>query len=214
MEDTQQTIWAHVTSGQGPAECQLLVARIVQVMTQQAQEAGASLEVLELYPGQARDQWVSALVALTGPPESLAWVSGWEGTIQWICKSPLRPEHKRKNWFAGVQLLRAPQAQQLSMQDVRVDVMRASGAGGQHVNRAESAVRVTHLPTGLTAQCQQERSQHMNRKMALAALAQRLQERAQEQVSQVERQRWMQHHVLERGRAARVFEGTSWRLRR
>ena len=93
---------------------------------------------------------------------------------------------------------------------MRIETLRASGPGGQHVNRTESAVRVTHLPTGLSAMAQEERSQHLNRRLALARLAALFAERADKQVRAAEDQRWRQHTQLERGNAVRVYRGTDW----
>jgi peptide chain release factor len=83
--------------------------------------------------------------------------------------------------------------------------MRASGPGGQHVNRTESAVRVTHLPTGLQASASEERSQHRNRKLALARLGAKLEGLKDQQQGEAGRRRWRAHHALERGNPAHVF---------
>ena len=84
------------------------------------------------------------------------------------------PHHKRKNWFVGIDVLEPVDETGFNVKEVRWDTMRASGPGGQHVNRTESAVRVTHLPTGVRATAMEERSQHRNRKLALARLKKKL----------------------------------------
>ena len=93
---------------------------------------------------------------------------------------------------------------------MRIETLRASGPGGQHVNRTESAVRVTHLPTGLSALAQEERSQHLNRRLALARLAHRFDERAETQTRAAETTRWRQHTQLIRGNPVRVYRGADW----
>ena len=89
--------------------------------------------------------------------------------------------------------------------ELRWETMRASGPGGQHVNRTESAVRVSHVPTGVQATAAEERSQHRNRKLALARLAEKLEELNAARTAAAQEERWRAHRKLERGNAMRVF---------
>ena len=133
------------------------------------------------------------------------FVTAWRGTVQWIARSPFRPEHKRKNWFVGIQVLEPPAAAPFDPRDVRFETMRASGPGGQHFNRTESAVRVTHAPTGLQASASEERSQHRNKALAVARLARKLEDLKEQQLGESERSRWRAHQALERGNPVKVF---------
>jgi len=85
--------------------------------------------------------------------------------------------------------------------------MRTSSPGGQHVNRTESAVRITHVPTGTVALAREERSQHRNRSLALARLAATLDGRERKAGRAAERERWSRHDALERGNPIRVYVG-------
>lgn len=85
--------------------------------------------------------------------------------------------------------------------------MRASGAGGQHVNTTDSAVRVTHLPTGITAFAQEERSQHMNKTLAISRLSAILKAKELEGQRQKDREKRSLHKDLERGNPVRIFHG-------
>jgi peptide chain release factor len=115
---------------------------------------------------------LSALLSLTGDGAA-ALCSSWEGTLQWMCPSPLRKGWGRKNWFVAASLLAPPEpSSPLRRGEVRFEPMKASRPGGLHVNKAESAVRATHLPTGPSCVAREERSQHRNKEMALARLAQ------------------------------------------
>ena len=110
-----------------------------------------------------------------------AFARPWIGAIQWVAQSPVRPHHKRKNWFIGVFELPAPPEapKALAAQDVRFEAFRAGGPGGQHQNTTESAVRATHIASGLSVVAREERSQHRNKALALERIAAllRLQER-------------------------------------
>lgn len=90
--------------------------------------------------------------------------------------SPFDASKRRHTSFARVEVLPEIEEGEVAIDpdDLKVDTLRSSGAGGQHVNKTESAVRITHLPTGITVMCQNERSQHKNRKMALSMLKAKL----------------------------------------
>jgi peptide chain release factor len=210
-----ERIWMQITSGRGPAECQLAVAKLADVLVREAQAAGLACEVLEAVAGDVRGALLSALLSLEGEG-GRTFAARSQGSVQWICPSPVRPTHKRKNWFVGVDVLAPPEAGQgeVKASDVVFEAMRASGPGGQHVNKTESAVRATHKPTGLVVVAREERSQAMNRKLALARLAALMAEGAATAKAGADRERWAQHDALERGAPVRTFKGPEFREQR
>ncbi|MGJ5816397.1 peptide chain release factor H [Paludibaculum fermentans] len=204
MTHNPSHVWLQVSAGQGPAECAWAVVKTLETMQAEAQAAGLQWNLVELEAGPQPGTASSALVALTGEGID-AFTSAWCGTIQWIAKSPFRPAHKRRNWFVAIEALPSVEESTLDPKDVRWETMRASGPGGQHVNRTESAVRVTHLPTGLQAVSANERSQHRNRQLALARLSAKLSALQAERLSRATQQRWQAHQNIERGNPIRVF---------
>jgi peptide chain release factor len=211
MKDTSYC-WLQVTSGQGPEECALAAYHIVQRIMQESQRQGLAFALIEPVLGPMRDTYLSALVSITGEGSRI-FATGWEGTIQWICQSPYRPAHKRKNWFAGVDIFTPPDEKQsaLMQRDVIFETMRASGPGGQHVNTTDSAVRAIHKPTGIAVVAREERSQHMNKKLALAKLANLLNKQHMLHHAQIEKTKWQKHKELERGKPVKIFIGKEFR---
>ena len=134
-------------------------------------------------------------------------------TTQCICQSPFRPHHRRKNWFVGVKAVPLPKRIIFAMQDVRIETFRASGPGGQHVNTTDSAVRATHLSTGLTACARDERSQTANRKRALERLSILVARKEESIAKAATQQRWNSHNELERGNPVRIYEGEKLKRR-
>lgn len=201
-------VWMQITSGRGPVECQLAVAHLVRVVRAEAAVAGVAAEVLDVREGAVRSGYLSALLRLEGDGVA-AFAARYAGSVQWVCPSPIRPRHRRKNWFIGVDVFAVPQATSTTLKpaDVVFEAMRAGGAGGQHVNKTESAVRATHRPSGLVVTAREERSQHQNRRLALARLADLLAAGAQAQRASQDAQLWAQHDTLERGRAVATFIG-------
>lgn len=205
--------WLQITSGQGPDECAWVVARVLEQIEAEAKQDGLQLRVLEAQAGGQPLTLKSVLVALEGDRVD-SFCGTWQGTIQWIGTSLFRPHHKRRNWFVGVGVFSPPEDSSWNLQDLRIECMRSSGPGGQHTNKTSSAVRVTHIPTGTTAIAQEERSQHMNRKLALSRLENSLQQTDQQTQQQQQKERWVCHITLERGNPIRVYAGKSFKRRR
>ncbi len=199
----------HITAGQGPAECEWVVGKLAAAFCKEALKVGVTCEPLEPLAGPC----ASVVLRVSGAGVD-AFVAARTGTVRWVGTSTLRPAHKRKNWFVGVSLVTGEDdTPELADKDITYQSMRASGPGGQHVNKTESAVRATHVPTGLTAVSQEQRSQQVNRKVARLKLALLLHERRAQMVAEGKTARWAEHHALERGNAVRTYEGVSFRLR-
>lgn len=203
------TLWLQLSSGRGPAECEWVVGQLAPRLSRDLAVHGLTVEEIARTAGEHGGDAKSILLRVSGP-ESSARVQSWLGTIQWIGASPYRPHHGRKNWFVSIAAFAEPAADHWQTTEVRVDTLRASGPGGQHVNRTESAIRVTHLPTGLSAIAQEERSQHLNRRLALARLANLFAERAETKTLEDNTTRWRQHTQLIRGNPVRVYRGKEW----
>lgn len=205
-------ILLQITSGRGPAECCWVVKRLAVALCSDAQAQGIAAEIIESENGPEKETLLSALIHLDGQNLS-NFCAGFEGTVQWIGTSPFRPGHKRRNWFAGVQHVALPQPVSFLEHDIRIETMKGSGPGGQHVNTTESAVRAIHIPSGLMTIARDERSQTANRKRALERLAVLLARRRERELAKAEQRRWEAHNELVRGNPIRVYEGPDFRLR-
>lgn len=198
----------HLSSGQGPKECEWVVSALAATFCREAAATGTECRVLEPVSGPAS----SLLLSVSGPGAE-AFALARTGTIRWIGASPFRPTHKRRNWFVGVsRLADAEDSAGLRDADIRYQAMRASGPGGQHVNKTDSAVRATHLPTGLSAFSQDQRSQFANRKLARLKLALLLSEQREREETKGRKAAWNRHRDLERGNAVRTYRSADFRL--
>ncbi|MDR0475610.1 MAG: peptide chain release factor H [Treponema sp.] len=204
-----ETIWISISAGSGPEECAHAASLTVQVFLEELQNRNIKTIVLESETSRIKGNIRSALIAIEGN-EIKSVIRSWVGIIQWVWQSAYRPHHKRKNWFMSVKPHFAPEnGEGFSVSDVRFETARAGGPGGQYVNKTESAVRAVHIPTGKSVVASGERSQLMNKKLALARLATLLtdEEAAKEQQSRSKLRH--SHWELERGNPIRVYDGDS-----
>lgn len=193
----------HLTSGNGPEECRWVVAQLATAFGREAKDAGLSCGLVESYDGLP-----SALLLRVSGEDVSAFAAARVGTILWTGDSPFRPNHKRRNWFVGVSVVPEAEATaDLRDDDIDFQAMRASGPGGQHVNKTDSAVRATHRPTGLVATAQEQRSQHANRKLAKLKLAMLLEERRTQSQARGRHAEWARHNQLERGNPVKTYTG-------
>jgi len=207
MNKRQCDVWLHITAGQGPVECTWAVAKILEKLLQEANDTGVEAKTLEVEAGPEPGTVRSALISLSGGPAVSDFTRSWRGTVQWIERSRFRPQCKRKNWFVSIDAIEPVEEAGFDLRSIRWETMRASGPGGQHVNRTESAVRLTHLPSGIQVTASEERSQHRNRALALARLAKRIADANAEQHSKERERRWRAHQELVRGNPVQVFRG-------
>jgi len=200
-----------LTSGRGPAECRIAVRKASSALAAQAASLGLETDCVE---GQNPDGHgpASAVVVVHGD-SAATFARPWIGAIQWIAQSPIRPHHKRKNWFIGVfelpPLPDAPKA--LAVGDVRFEAFRAGGPGGQHQNKTESAVRATHVASGLSVVVREERSQHRNKALALERIAALLRFRDELEAITARNEAHAVHDRLERGQPVKRFKGAAFR---
>ncbi len=166
-----------VTAGSGGTEAQDWAEMLLRMYLRWAEARGFEAEVIEVSAGEVAGI-KSATVNARGD-YAYGWLRTETGIHRLVRKSPFDSGNRRHTSFAAVFV--APEINdeieiEINPADLRVDVYRASGAGGQHVNKTESAVRLTHLPTGVVVQCQNDRSQHKNKDMAMRQLKAKLYE--------------------------------------
>ena len=195
-----------ITAGQGPVECCRAVALTLKQFYKEAKSSNVSTTTLYIERGEMKETIKSVVIKVSGL-QLYNFLENWIGTIHWISKSNYRINHKRKNWYIGIQEINQYSKIALNEKEVRFQTMRSSGAGGQHVNKVNSGVRAIHLPTKIQAVAMDNRSQHINRKIALERLKKKVEEKNLENITKDIQSKWSNHTKIERGNPIRSFEG-------
>ncbi len=205
-----ETKLVHITTAKGPLECQLAAGKILGVLLADLRQKGLQAETVDRVTGAESGTILSATVRVSGNAVREA-IQSWLGTIQWIQKSPYRPNHGRKNWFVGIFEVDPAKTIDWNENEIVYQSVRSSGSGGQHVNKVSSAVRAIHQPTGIMVFVQESRSQLQNKKIARERIREKLEKVQNEKLLEVVNQTWSQHHELERGNPVRTFTGMDFK---
>ncbi|WP_127501825.1 peptide chain release factor-like protein [Actinoplanes solisilvae] len=194
------TTYLLLSSGRGPRECEWAVAEIAKKL-----EAATRTARLETVPGEHPGTFRSILFEIEDDEVARTWT----GTLCWQAPSPYRSGIGRKNWYVTAQpCTLETESPAFDEDDVDMVPIRTGGPGGQHRNKASTAVRATHRPSGLVVVVDTERQLSLNRKIALRLLRERLESAGVAAERDAITARWRVHDDLVRGNPARTFRAS------
>ncbi|GIJ28544.1 peptide chain release factor H [Micromonospora qiuiae] len=193
-----------LSAGRGPEECAWAVARLLRRLETDATRRRLTTHRVDTVPGDRPGTFRSAVVEIHGAGAE-AFAATWTGTLCWQAPSPYRTGAGRKNWYVTARPCRLETAiTPFRESDVEIVARRTGGPGGQHRNKASTAVRATHRPSGTVVVVDTERQFSLNRRIALQLLRQRIAQGDEATSREAGTARWRLHDQLVRGNPTRV----------
>ena len=199
-----------ITSGRGPLECQWVVAKVLKVFLEEIKAHKIDYEIIHREKGDENLTLKSVTILLKGKNVS-EFLKSWLGSICWIGKSTFRKLHKRSNWFIGAFELEGLEKIDFNEKDIWFQTTRSQGSGGQNVNKVNTAVRATHVPTGQSVFVQDSRSQLENKKLSITRLKGKVMEVQIQQLEKRMQETWNNHLQVQRGNPIRTYSGTDFK---
>jgi len=184
-KDDKSNAIVSINAGAGGTDAQDWVDILFRMYMRWTERKGFKTDIVDYQPGD--EAGVKSITFIVSGPHAYGYLKGEIGIHRLVRLSPFDTNHKRHTSFASVAVYPEVTEEvviEIDEKDLRVETFRASGAGGQHVNKTSSAVRLVHLPTDITVQCQQEPSQHRNKALALKVLKSRLYELEEQKKAQ------------------------------
>lgn len=198
--------YIQITAGRGPVEC----ARAVTLVAKEMLKANPTMRLVESEPHNTEPGcFMSMTFSIEGEQTAItAMANDWEGTVLYrATANSYRPGHKRRNWFVGVNFIDELELPEVKDSDIRYECCRSGGHGGQNVNKVETAVRATHIPSGTSVRCSDERSQSQNKSLARERLLLKLYDMVKSVQDSANKEAWLNHTELVRGNPVKVFSG-------
>ncbi|MCQ9634566.1 peptide chain release factor H [Chryseobacterium sp. WG23] len=199
-----------ITSGRGPLECQWVVAKVLKIFLEEIKQHTIDYEIIHRENGDENLTLKSVTLLLKGK-EINDFLKGWLGSICWMGKSTFRKLHKRSNWFIGIFELENLKKIDFNEKDIQFQTTRSQGSGGQNVNKVNTAVRATHMPTGQAVFVQDSRSQLENKKRSVLRLKEKVMGVYIQELERRVQETWTQHLQVQRGNPVRTFSGTDFK---